>query len=590
MTKTRDLADLGGGFIQSGTGAVQRTVESKLQDTVSVKDFGAVGDGVADDTAAVRTALNTGRPVTGGGLTYLTTENIDASNLASLSDCTLTRPNLGDFSSGHVLKITNGGFLLDNVTFIYGDKPTRLTSGPNGGINEYFGLTVEGTGGATPNDFSLRDCKFTGDGSGTHLRILLCHNFSVRGCHVFNSKAQDPLGTDDQMQGMTFVGCDSFSVSDCTARNLLTYEYRAFSVTGVNTQNTYTNIETRGFTFSGNSDYSVTGCHSEYVSQGFDITGSGTHTRWTISACTAFNCGSVGFKAANGPSYGMYSNCIAKNVGLYSFVGSTGTDLNDHDIARYLTFSNCKAIDTGYVTSFDWSSKGLPTRAFAILSGDVVSGTDIYPLRVFMEGCQVYQEEANVASAFYSSQTIAPIVAGDTDFAMPPRGTVTTDCGIYPIKPGSIAENFTGTIGTPFVSLGLNNDVVLTPNVGAWIDISWTSVKSDPFKLHNINDRPDLIYIRDSGLYSISATVATSERPDNLLLRVLRNGNEIDGANSSVAGLDLGVPTSISLNVTTSLEANQSIRLQLLPFIGNTFPTTELTMLMNKTTITVRKV
>jgi hypothetical protein len=58
MTKTRDLADLGGGFIQAGTGAVQRTVESKLQDVVSVKDFGAVGNGVADDTAAVTAAKN----------------------------------------------------------------------------------------------------------------------------------------------------------------------------------------------------------------------------------------------------------------------------------------------------------------------------------------------------------------------------------------------------------------------------------------------------------------------------------------------------------------------------------------------------
>jgi hypothetical protein len=43
MTKPRDLSNLGGGFIQSGTGAVQRTVENKLKDTVSVKDFGAVG-------------------------------------------------------------------------------------------------------------------------------------------------------------------------------------------------------------------------------------------------------------------------------------------------------------------------------------------------------------------------------------------------------------------------------------------------------------------------------------------------------------------------------------------------------------------
>ena len=43
-------------FIQEGTGAVQRTVESKLQDVVSVKDFGAVGDGVVDDTAEIDAA------------------------------------------------------------------------------------------------------------------------------------------------------------------------------------------------------------------------------------------------------------------------------------------------------------------------------------------------------------------------------------------------------------------------------------------------------------------------------------------------------------------------------------------------------
>lgn len=39
-------------FTQSGTGAQTRTVEAKLRDTVSVKDFGAVGDGTTDDTAA----------------------------------------------------------------------------------------------------------------------------------------------------------------------------------------------------------------------------------------------------------------------------------------------------------------------------------------------------------------------------------------------------------------------------------------------------------------------------------------------------------------------------------------------------------
>lgn len=44
-------------FLQAGTGAVARTAQAKMRDVVSVKDFGAVGDGVADDTAAFTAAI-----------------------------------------------------------------------------------------------------------------------------------------------------------------------------------------------------------------------------------------------------------------------------------------------------------------------------------------------------------------------------------------------------------------------------------------------------------------------------------------------------------------------------------------------------
>ncbi len=57
-----------GGFIAGATG---RTVNDKLQEFVSVKDFGAVGDGLTDDTAAIVAAVAAGAPLYFPAGTYL---------------------------------------------------------------------------------------------------------------------------------------------------------------------------------------------------------------------------------------------------------------------------------------------------------------------------------------------------------------------------------------------------------------------------------------------------------------------------------------------------------------------------------------
>ena len=142
--KASDLAAPSGtslvGYLPAGTGAVATTVQSKLRESVSVKDFGAVGDGVTDDTAAIQSAINyaltSTRKVKAPSGHYRVTSEIQNNGVTIEGDGPSTRfilSGVGNlFASGSVPSTGGGALIAAAVTAGSTTRQIQLASG--GGV------------------------------------------------------------------------------------------------------------------------------------------------------------------------------------------------------------------------------------------------------------------------------------------------------------------------------------------------------------------------------------------------------------------------------------------------------------------------
>ena len=140
-------------FIQAGTGAVQRTAQSKMRDVVSVLDFGAVGDGVTNDTTAVQAAINTGYSLYFPAGTYMVnnlTQSTTAQRFIADSSVTISKNANGPIltSSGDSVEINGirfvgAGYTGDNLVMT--GSYVRLI---NCGSRDAAGRALKATGDA----------------------------------------------------------------------------------------------------------------------------------------------------------------------------------------------------------------------------------------------------------------------------------------------------------------------------------------------------------------------------------------------------------------------------------------------------------
>ena len=160
-------------FTQSGTGATARTVDSKLKDVVSVKDFGAVGDGVTNDIAAIQLAM-----AAAAGKTLYFPSGTYLINVPSLSSIGVIPANTTFFGDGKAsfldIRATDTNYLNafnasnDNVVFENLKIKLTLLAGGQGALFAF--------GGATSAGFRLSNCELLSSSSAansTHFSYII---------------------------------------------------------------------------------------------------------------------------------------------------------------------------------------------------------------------------------------------------------------------------------------------------------------------------------------------------------------------------------------------------------------------------------
>lgn len=192
-------------FLQSGTGAVVRNFRSKLAETVSIKDFGATGNGTTDDTTAVQAAINslTAGVVVFPAGTYIISAKIILKSNVSLTGLgatiTYTVPyaddtGMFDDNNSAVENITIQGFVFNGN----GTWTSTPFANPYGGGNS-VGFTNGQRGialfNAASKKITIKNNTFTGleQGfySGTCKNIIITDNiFETIGTAAINTSCQ----------------------------------------------------------------------------------------------------------------------------------------------------------------------------------------------------------------------------------------------------------------------------------------------------------------------------------------------------------------------------------------------------------------
>lgn len=481
------------GFRQSNTsgnltGSVGRTVHQKLQEVVSVKDFGAVGDGAANDTAAFQAAATIGGQILVPRGTYRivgevifgsnTTLNVDAGTVFTM-DCS------GENGRGFYFREAINSGVVGSFTINASATSVSSTDGARNTCIQFGNDTAD----AAPT--ITRFCFVYGS-----VEINISGVNNVKGIYL-NGWVEDTVIENVAVTGTTNFALVAHWSSDnfpalptktwhphnITFRNCKVYQKAGFSK------------PLRGFTLSGGGRATLQGCYADTTTLGYNLfVGDYGYTyAQNISAVEAmsyvvvdcYNTGAGGF-SADAISTGLNGSPVWNGFQNNATVQVTDfeADANAHATGLAMAFTGLKK---GIFSGIDlYSDNVTHTREFFYpqLCGEIQVTNSVFKHHEYMrlrttdyvlvDGCSISKPAPTPDVTSYA------ITIEGVDFANITNSTIKdARFGIYSAdnfdKAIRVVGNTFQQIGAACVDVGYTSQLTVSNNTFKTVGTTTTS-------------------------------------------------------------------------------------------------------------------
>jgi hypothetical protein len=362
---------------------------------IDPRDFGAFGNGSADDTSAVQAAMarafDARLPVDGGDLIFGIRGDLQVERRTNPWIRSLRLRQLHPSDSRKTVHFRGcEGIRIERLEIHVGQWAHV------GYMNDSGGLWIDGG-----SNHLVDNVDVSGDGKNSLITIWNCHSSTFTNLRARNATFDDRNARDDVMQGIWLNASSDCVLQGPTVSNLAgNASFRGRSLP---------NLRTRGIVLSGTRDCSIIDARVQDVDQGIDVTGSDGNVGCVVLRGRAYQCASVGLKFANSAENCRASGFVTERCGAQGFIISGPGEPLAHYTAN-IELIGCVAIDTGY-NHFPTTTAGFMIQAGTGASGSLV----YYPQGIRLVRCRAIDTQARKSMdyGFYTnivrgSQSDAP--------------------------------------------------------------------------------------------------------------------------------------------------------------------------------------